>query len=184
MRALHSRGVDKDIYLWSDDNLSNDYFWRYLAKDDIDLVASYRNYGRVVCFKGFDRESFEFNTGASAELFEGQFTLLHRFLELGLDLYCYVTLTTPNDTDIEIKMCRFIDRLQDLDSNLPLRVVPLEISVFSPVARRLNDTRNSALRHQWPAVEIWQRELERRFSLSARALPICDVQLENRLGSY
>ena len=64
MRELTGRGLAEQVYLWSDDNLSNDYFWRYLTDDDRRLISSYRNYGKVCCFKGFDRQSFAFNTNA------------------------------------------------------------------------------------------------------------------------
>lgn len=183
MRELRDRGLDREVYIWSDDNLSTDYFWRHLSPADVELVASYRNYGRVACFKGFDRESFAFNTKAAADLFDRQFDLLGRFLDLGIDLYCYVTLTTPAAASIDVGVCRFLDRLQQLDGNLPLRVVPLEIRVFTPVKARLNVLTDTALKHQWIAVEVWQRELERRFGESVRTLPICDVSLKNRLGA-
>jgi len=29
MHELRQRGLDHSVYLWSDDNLSNDYFWRF-----------------------------------------------------------------------------------------------------------------------------------------------------------
>lgn len=180
LRALRSRGLDKEVYVWSDDNLSNDYFWRYLSRDDVDFIAAYQNYGRVTCFKGFDPESFAFNTKAPAELFDRQFKLLDRLLDVGIDLYCYVTLTCPAVESIGPGVCRFLDRLQELDVNLPLRVVPLEVRIFTPVSQRLNVLTNSALKHQQIAIEVWQREMERRFCFAMRTLPICEVPLENR----
>jgi len=47
MHALRSAGLDKTTYLWSDDNLSNDYFWQYLTPDDIRTIREYEHYGRV-----------------------------------------------------------------------------------------------------------------------------------------
>ena len=40
MRELKARGLDGEVYLWSDDNLSNDYFWRFLSDADRELVAT------------------------------------------------------------------------------------------------------------------------------------------------
>jgi len=184
MKALRSRGLDDSVYLWSDDNLSNDYFWRFLSDAEIEVVTSYRNYGRVACFKGFDEESFAFNTNASPELFNTQFDLLRRFLGLGLDLYCYVTLTAPSTASIGTGIPRFLDRLQELDDNLPLRVVPLEIKVFTPVAPRLNLATSGAMKNQWVAIEVWQRELQARFGRTLRTLAICDVPLRNRRSRF
>ena len=56
IREIQTRGLENDVYLWSDDNLSTDYFWRYLRDDDIELLRDAKNYGRVACFKGFDEE--------------------------------------------------------------------------------------------------------------------------------
>ncbi|MEJ7639255.1 MAG: hypothetical protein WKF75_15090 [Singulisphaera sp.] len=80
MRALRARGLEGRVYLWSDDNLSNDYFWRHLSDAECELVSSFRGYGRVGCFKGFDPESFAFNTSAAPELFDRQFELMGRLI--------------------------------------------------------------------------------------------------------
>ena len=60
MEALIERSLDKKIYLWSDDNLSNDYFWRYLDTKHIDLIQNYEMYGESLLLQG-DRRSFLWN---------------------------------------------------------------------------------------------------------------------------
>src|SRR3982750_636627 len=52
MDSLERRGLSGSVFLWSDDNLSNDYFWRYLDQATRDRVAAYPGYARVCCFKG------------------------------------------------------------------------------------------------------------------------------------
>ena len=180
MTALERHGLQDRVYLWSDDNLSNDYFWRFLSTADIDRVAQWRNYGRVCCFKGFDGPSFAFNTGATSDLFERQFELFRRLHHLGIDLYAYVTLTAPESSSIRDRVRSFVDRLQNIDENLPLRTVPLEISVFSPVRSRLNLVRSTSLSIQYDALEAFQLELEARFTTEARRLPITEVKLGRR----
>jgi uncharacterized Fe-S cluster-containing radical SAM superfamily protein len=177
MREIRRRGLEERVYLWSDDNLSNDYFWRHLSEEDRELIASYANYGRVCCFKGFDAESFGFNTFAEPALFDRQFELMGRLLSVGFDLYAYATFTTPSSEGVADSMRRFVDRLQALDENLPLRTVPLEVRVFSPVGHRLDDVKSSALKHQRVAVEAWLREIEDRFSSDMRRLNISEVPL-------
>jgi uncharacterized Fe-S cluster-containing radical SAM superfamily protein len=172
------RARDLDVYLWSDDNLSNDYFFVQLTPAERAIIERDERYGKVCCFKGFDETSFAFNTLAAPELFARQFELMHRLLdETPLDLYCYVTLTSPDDSDVAAKMASFIDRLQEVDENLPLRTVPLEISVFTPVGSRLTDTHRRALEIQNKAVAAWSEELERRFGTEQRETPITDVPL-------
>ena len=46
MAELRSRELDGSIYLWSDDNLSNDYFWQFLSAD----ISSRRESRRVALF--------------------------------------------------------------------------------------------------------------------------------------
>lgn len=183
MEELRRRGLERQIYLWSDDNVSNDFFWRYLTEPQRELVATYPMYGRVCCFKGFDEESFSFNTAASPELFERQFDLAGRLIRLGIDLYGYVTLTTPSRGAIVDGVRRFIDGLQALHPNLPLRIVPLQIEVFTPVESRLDDERREAMVNQWAAVEAWQMELEVRFTAAERERSIVDVPLNARRGA-
>jgi len=165
------------IYLWSDDNLSCDYFWRYLTEEQQKKVATYPYYGRVVCFKGFDEESFAFNTRAEKTWFDRQFELMSRLVRSGMDVYAYVTLTSDGSTNIAKGVCRFFDRLQEIDVNLPLRTVPLEIQKFTTVLVRLDGAHESTFKHQWRAVEAWNGELKRRFSKTIRNSSITKVPI-------
>jgi uncharacterized Fe-S cluster-containing radical SAM superfamily protein len=180
MDALSAAGFDRSTYLWSDDNLSTTYFFERLTPEQIRLVQTYPNYGRVCCFKGFDAHSFAFNTRAAEADFDRQFDIMARLLALGIDLYGYVTLTTPCPNGIRRGVRQFMDRLQSLDPNLPLRVVPLEIRVFSPVEQRLDDTRRLSLALQEEAVAAWTEEIKDRFDTSLRNANIADVILRTR----
>ena len=182
MAELRERNLENAIYLWSDDNLSNDYFWRFLSESDRELICAYPKYGRVCCFKGFSAESFTFNTQAEGVLYAQQFELMRRLLGLGIDLYGYVTLTSPSRENVRDEVRDFVDRLQTVSKNLPLRTVPLEIQVFTPVKGRVDDLKKHALENQKFAVEAWNRELEERFSSADRGRPIVDVELRG-IGS-
>lgn len=177
MSELIFRELEDKVFLWSDDNLSNDYFFKYLQKSDIDLIRSYKKYGRVGCFKGFDETSFSFNTAADPSLYESQFELMKKFMSLGIDLYGYVTLTSPDNENIDSKVCEFIDKLQGIDHYFPLRTIPLEIKLYTPVKSRVNDITDVALSNQMLAIKIWQREIKSRFSDKERSIPICEVPI-------
>jgi uncharacterized Fe-S cluster-containing radical SAM superfamily protein len=177
MRALSRRGLSKQTYLWSDDNLSTDYFWRYLTAEDITLIQNYPNYGKVCCFKGISPSSFAFNTQADSSLYGQQFELFAKYCKLHIDLYGYVTFTTIDETTIPQDMADFCDRLQSISVNLPLRVVPLEIRQFTPTKSRMRDGHERALKLQWSAVECWKSELKRRFAPALLSLPIYDILL-------
>lgn len=182
MRALQDAGLAESTYLWTDDNLSTTYLFDALSSDDLALVQGYRNYGRVCCVKGFDARSFAFNTRAAPQDFDRQFDILKRVLALGLDVYGYVTLTSPNDDGVAVGVADLMDRLQAIDPNFPLRVVPLRIQVFTPVEQRLARyaVRERSLAVQEQAIAAWKEEVARRFSPELCALPICDVPLVQR----
>lgn len=180
MRALRDVGLDNSVYLWSDDNLSGDYFWDELSSEDRQFVVSYPMYGRACCFKGFDEQSFCFNTTAPPEEYLQQFERMRKLIATGLDLYGYVTLTTPCTGHLSDQVSRFVDQLQGLDENLPLRTVPLKIETFTPTALRMNEQRRIALDRQLWALDAWRRIVESRFSSDMRNLRICDVALSGK----
>ena len=177
LREIRARQLEDAVYIWSDDNLSNDYFWRHLNEDDVDLVSNAKNYGRVCCFKGFDGESFSFNTRAEEALFDRQFELFGRFVDLGIDVYAYVTLTSPNSTRIVDRVRRFVDRLQTIHDNLPLRTVPLEVRLFTPVLGRMKCEHERALDNQRLAIEAWNQTIEERYAASDRKAPVTELKL-------
>ena len=180
---LNVRGLSETVYIWSDDNLSNDYFWRFLTDEQREMLASAAYYGKVGCFKGFNSFSFAFNTGAEPQLFDRQFELMERLLQLGLDQYAYVTFTAPESEDIADDISIFVDRLQRLDHNLPLRTVPLEIQEFTPVTGRMSQSPQlyaAALANQWRALDAWHDELARRFSRADLETNIADIPLRER----
>jgi uncharacterized Fe-S cluster-containing radical SAM superfamily protein len=177
IEALCAAGLSENVYLWSDDNLSNDYLFRYLTDDQLTRLATAPNYGRVGCLKGFDHASFTFNTGAPAELFDRQFTVLRRIVNTGMDVYCYATFTTPILPARPVdSMRRFADRLQTIDERLPLRLVPLEIGVFGPVQPRLRPPHAESLQLQQHMVAAWQVVLAERFTSHQRAAAITDIR--------
>jgi uncharacterized Fe-S cluster-containing radical SAM superfamily protein len=177
MRELQNHGLSDSTYLWSDDNLSNDFFGRHLSEGDRDFVQAYSTYGRVGCFKGYDQSSFSYNTAADPTLFDRQFEIMDRYLRTGIDMYAYVTFTSAESSNVRDGVRGFVDRLQSTHKNLPLRTVPLEVRVFSPVIRRLNDRHRCAIKNQWFALEAWQRELEDRFSSEDRQRRITDIDV-------
>lgn len=179
MRSLANAGLDQTTYLWTDDNLSTTYLFDELTKEDLALLRTYRNYGRVCCIKGFDARSFAFNTRAAPEDYDRQFDILQRVIGLGLDVYGYVTLTSPHKDGVTRGVGNLVDRLQQVDPLFPLRVVPLRIQIFTPVEQRLarDDDRERSLGIQEEAIAAWNSEIERRFSVDLRSRAICDVPL-------
>jgi hypothetical protein len=175
---IHNRKLDKQIYLWSDDNLSTDFLWRFLSEKEVNRLSSYKNYGRVGCFKGFDQNSFSFNTSAPPEVFDAQFTLMRRLIISGFDVYGYVTLTSDQNKNINSQIAGFVDRLQsDVHPVFPLRTVPQRIFEFTPTKGRIGVRQKKALEIQDEAVYFWQQELVKRFPKKVLEMRIYEHEL-------
>lgn len=177
MEALEERGLNDSVFLWSDDNLSNWYFWEFTTSKQREYVANFPNYSRVACFKGYDEVSFALNTLAEPQLFNQQFEIYQDLLREGLDMYAYVTFTAQPHNDLRVSMERFVDKLQGIHPNLPLRTVPLKIEVFTPTRGRIKQDHERALAFQYEAHCAWLDELNRRFSEVERNVPITEVPM-------
>lgn len=177
MRALEKRNMVDYIYLWSDDTLTSDIFFRQLTSSDICYIRNYPHYGKVCCFKGFDKESFSFNTGLHKGLFEKQFELFERYLNIGIDLYGYVTFTTDNAEGIEEKIGEFITRLRRIHPLLPLRVVPLKIVMFSPMSHQMQNQHVSSMKNQIIVHNVWRKQLQSIFSSEQLQFDISHISL-------
>lgn len=178
MEAIQKRGLQNKIYLWSDDNLSNDYLWRYLSREQLSMMVNYPMYSRVCCFKGIDNVSFSLNTKAAPELFDNQFALCKRLIDTGFDLYGYITLTAQTNTNFEVAISSFLDKIQEIHPMLPLRIVPLQVSVFTPSKDRMNDVYQDMIEGQYIAIKEWGKEIKKRFSVEQISLPITEISLK------
>ncbi len=177
--ALEKRGLSRDVYLWSDDSLSNDYLSRYLTPADVRRMTRFSNYGKVGCFKGFDEDSFCFNTAADPKAFRLQFEVMKRIVDMGLDAYGYATFTCSSDKGLASRMRSFVDRLQEhVHPLFPLRTVPLKILPFSPVILNSRPDRERALELQEDAVGVWTEELAARFPPEVRAMRVYEHKLK------
>lgn len=177
MEALVEKGLHNKVYLWSDDNLSNDYLWKYLSERDIQRMLDYAMYSRVSCFKGIDERSFSLNTKAEPELYANQFELCDRLIKTGFDLYGYITLTAETSTDFASAVPRFLDQLQAKHEMFPLRVVPLEVKPYLPLEQRMTTVFEDMMKGQYQAIKVWEAELDRRFTKEQLATAITEIPL-------
>jgi uncharacterized Fe-S cluster-containing radical SAM superfamily protein len=178
IESIKKHGLENKVFLWSDDNLSSRYFWKYLDRKEIRTIAHFPMYSRVACFKGYDEESFSFNTLAAPELFNQQFSIYRDLLQEGLDMYAYVTFTSVPHGNLNKAMERFVDRLQEIHPNLPLRTVPLKVEEFTPTKGRIKQEHKIAMEFQYDVHAAWIEQLTKRFSDIERNLPICDVPIK------
>lgn len=164
MKELEKRQMDKEFFLWSDDVLTTDFTEKYLSKEKLNYLINYSNYAKVCCLKGFDSESFAYNSNMRKELFNVQLTKLEKYVRMGLDIYGYIILVTPNVERAEEKIKTLMDKLQKISKYLPLRIIPIKIEIFSAVVSRMTEERELSLLNQYKVLKLWNKELKRRFS--------------------
>ena len=164
------RGLIDSVYFWIDDNLSNDFLFRYLSNRELERLAAIPKLSRMGCFKGFDEKSFAFTTLANPDHFRRQFEIAGRIISAGFRFYAYATFTTPDMQFIETRMRTFVDRLQSVHELLPLWTTPLKIYNFSVTNTRLDIKRSQSLIDQLAVFQIWDDELTRRFTSGQRLL--------------
>lgn len=177
MKELEKRKLEGSIYLWSDDTLTTNYFFEFLNESQIEYIKNYKFYGKVCCFKGFDNHSFSFNTKLPPVYFDKQFENFEKYFALGLDMYGYVTFTTDDINELEEKMTNFIARLRKIHPLLPLRIVPLKITVFTPVHNRMNQVYIKAIENQNIVYREWKKQLEDIYEEKILNTKICDISL-------
>lgn len=178
MEAIKKRGLEEKIYLWSDDTLSTDSMYKYLTMNQIQELAEYRNYGKVCCFKGFDEESYFFNSRFRDGSYNEQFNTLKKYINQGFDVYAYVTITCPNLENIEKKIRIFFDSLQRIHEMLPLRTIPLKIVAYGPTQQRMNQQHQIAINNQFIVKDLWMSELEKRFQRSHLNTNIAKIRIK------
>ncbi len=125
----------EESYLWIDTNLSTT---KYLEKLESDLkdIMQRKNVGVVGCFKGVSKEDFSKITGADSQFYENQFETAKLLLDWKTDFYVYLPALIY-ENNIERKTKSFIERLQELNKNLPLRAEVLIIKEYPGAVRNI-----------------------------------------------
>lgn len=177
LEARAGLGMEKSHFVWVDDNLSTDFLWKYLSEEQISFLVNTPGFARVGCLKGFDAESFVFNTRADKNLFSRQIDILGRLVKTGFDQYGYITLTTMNVNAAQEKISRLLDEIQSkIHPNFPLRIVPLRIFRFGANAERYIQ---QAEENQFRVLDVWMSEMQGRFTSSQLSTPITEVKIRS-----
>ena len=175
---LHAReelGISSTHFVWLDDNLSTNYVWTFLTDEEREYMVKIPGFSRVGCIKGYDEESFAFNTAAEGSLLFRQIDILARLVQTGFDQYAYITLTGPDRDGLESKIPKLLDLIAtNVHENFPLRIVPLRVFPFQANQSRFS---TEAEKIQFYALEVWQKEMQRRFTSVQLATPIQEVTL-------
>ncbi len=161
LEAREALNMEKTHFIWTDDNLSTDLFFKTITSDQMDYMIKRPGYARVGCLKGFDASSAAFNTRTNLNFFNEQMRRLKQLTQLGFNQYAYVTLTTPDVDKIDLRIGKFFDRIQkEISEDFPLKMVPLEIYKYAVNSNRYKDL---AAQNQYTVLKSWIKEMNCRF---------------------
>lgn len=177
LRELAGRPALSTVHVRSEDNLTGRLITDVLTIADVDFLSQSQNYTRIGCFKGFSEDSFSFNTRALGSLYERQFECAKDILSARIPFFAYATFTFNTAQDLGAEMEKFVDRLQEIHVNLPLRVVPLQVTPASTWLARDTEQFQRIREIEQDAVAAWTSEIISRFSPDHRSLDIRDVSL-------
>jgi uncharacterized Fe-S cluster-containing radical SAM superfamily protein len=162
-RSIDDHNLSGKIHLWMDDSLSSFNLWRYLSKTEIKYLSAFPLHSRACCLKGYNEESFIYNTTSTKIHYNNQFLILDKLIRDGFDLYVYVNFTTPSTREINKDINVFIEKLMRIHPLLPLRTIPLKVTPFSTMSKRLKSDFNVALLNQNIIFDLWAERLISNF---------------------
>lgn len=170
----NSGSENSNFHIRSEDNLNNDFLWRFLTDRKISELANSPLYTRIGCFKGFNEESVLSSTKtAVAGSYSTQIEVAKRLFSSGFDPFYYVVFPVSHTQNLESDIRHFFQDLQTIVEWLPLRVVPLKL--------RLTTTwKTAALQEHHPnyeklAHDIWFQLIEEYFGNDAFASELEEV---------
>lgn len=178
---LKKRNLDKEIYFWIDTNLSTR---KILEEFESELREMFKekNVGIVGCFKGTCGEDFEILTGRTQKFYKKQFECTEFLMDLKADLYLYLpALVYGKDLkEVREKLEFFIENLEKINKNLPLRTEMLVIIDYPQAIE--NRLRCEKIGRPWPKInqkdvfEIWYKLMDEKYGEKFWKFQ-CEIQL-------
>ncbi len=176
LKEIDELGIEDQLFVWMDDNLSGDFTFKFLSDDEIELMRR-PTFAKLCGVKGIDPQRFSENTNVLPLFFEMQLETLSKLIQRDIDVYIELTLTSADDSDIDRSISSFLDRLMIIHPNLPLRVNPTEIRPYTPTSGRIDPVRSKALENQYKFNDSWLEELTKRFSTKELTTPQSEISL-------
>ena len=177
LNSIEKKEMKGNYNIWIEDSLSNFFLWELLNQEEISFIAKFPLAHRICCIKGYNYQSFGFNTNVNSKEFDKQFDVLKKLNEDEFDLFSYATFTTPSIKNLKEDIKEFISRLMNIHPKLPLRIIPLKIKCFSNTYSHFKDIYSIAMDLQYKVVEAWENELLDRFTIDEITKPYFEIKL-------
>jgi uncharacterized Fe-S cluster-containing radical SAM superfamily protein len=191
-REIENRGLSSTVYLWVDCNLSTK---RYVSSLESELkdIAKNKNFGMVGCLKAVGdgesgKEDFALVTKAPPEYFEKQFEVLDYLVnEIQADFFVYlVPFVSGGKSAVVQRLTSCVERLREIDPNLPLRTNILQIKHYGPAVENESLARKEGRPLPWyderMVFEAWYYEVLPKFYTDSQDLLRYRCQIKLREG--
>ena len=169
LHACHTRVTSPQftgkVNIRSEDNLNNDFLWRFLDKRDVERLAASATYTRIGCFKGFDDASVRNVVGKFGSCAR-QLQIAEGLIKSGFEPYYYATFSPESSENLHSRLEQFLNSLRAIEDWLPLRVVPLRLREpsYVGVGRSFSERR---LQLNTIANDIWFNLISEKFGEAA-----------------
>jgi uncharacterized Fe-S cluster-containing radical SAM superfamily protein len=154
------------LHIRSEDNLCNDFLWRFLSAKEVGELARSPLYTRIGCFKGFDSESFGDVVGNGFK-FDDQLTCAARLIRDGFDPFYYATFSPSSAERLEARIRIFFEQLLGISDSLPLRVIPLLLRRTENWKPRRGVTFERKAEYNDMANQVWFALIQENFGKGA-----------------
>lgn len=191
LQELEKRGLDREVYVRGDTNLSTGRFIEYLEttgqieKNYLEKVAEYPNFGLLCSFKGTDRKSFLHASGMREEygfLEQERWDSFEKIIKAGIDAYPFIY--DPNPETLESFMKQGASRFGD-GFYLKTWIFPLKL--YGPEKQRLEKLGIDPEQEQerldknfGKSQPIIQNMIWNKFGLNYQAVPRTGIKLKVR----
>jgi uncharacterized Fe-S cluster-containing radical SAM superfamily protein len=186
LEYLRDKGLDKEIFVWSETNLSP-----FLRKNgqasmvetwledqgrSLKSFATFKNFALHPCLHGTTPSNFAQITLAKEEYFNQLIEALRLLFDLRIDIYPTMGSNTGPSTQMEDLFLKF----KKINSELPLRFVLIQYSFenYPAIDERLSKSKRHGIIYGKNAmISVWNALLKENYKVSYAELPRYKVRL-------
>jgi len=186
LEELDKRGLQNDIFLWTETNLVplmvQEKKIPLISDELLNKLGNYDNFLVHPCFHGIDKSSFEENTYEKIENIDLLINALKRLINSGIDVY----LTFGSNVNDPDKIDEFYQKMSEINKLLPLRFALIEFDLdYKPVIRRGELIPDFSHRHKmaydrYQTIENWDDLLRKQMGYGYGEIPRHLVPLINQ----
>jgi len=190
LRELRKRGLEDEVYIQGDTNLTTGHFVQYLEKKSqieknlLEKIGEFSNFGLLCSFKGTDTKSFLEASGMNERnsfLEEERWYSLSKLIRAGIEAYPFVY--NPSPASLE----KFMEKgAKKFGEGFYLKTWITKLKLYGPGKERLKRmlgkdpvTYQEELDEDFTkSKEIMQNLIQKKYGLNYKAIPRTGIKLK------